>query len=199
MLFADLYFPLFVLFKCSEYWAVLDRNGKPSFYNEPFIIIIPSSLQGHNRIIAYSRPVYFCLCCGLIWLLHYGSLRTTSSRFTLYGVALTSSLVLASARDLVIGEYTRLWHLVAFMFSSNINPLFAWHFSKQSSQVPHRKTKNHAKTIKYQKSLGQYKEVKSDRELYKNEFLVEMQRKAVRSQDAFQREGCSNLGLLAKF
>ncbi|XP_034433178.1 pecanex-like protein 1 isoform X3 [Hippoglossus hippoglossus] len=61
-----------------------------------------SPRHGHNRIIAYSRPVYFCLCCGLIWLLHYGSLRTTSSRITLYGVALTSSLVLASARDLVI-------------------------------------------------------------------------------------------------
>uniref|UniRef100_A0A672JM14 Pecanex-like protein n=1 Tax=Salarias fasciatus TaxID=181472 RepID=A0A672JM14_SALFA len=58
--------------------------------------------SGHNRIIAYSRPVYFCLCCGLIWLLHYGSLRSASSRFTLYGVALTSSLVLTSARDLVI-------------------------------------------------------------------------------------------------
>ncbi|XP_042292843.1 pecanex-like protein 1 isoform X1 [Thunnus maccoyii] len=61
-----------------------------------------SPRHGHNRIIAYSRPVYFCLCCGLIWLLHYGSLRITSSRITLYGVALTSSLVLASARDLVI-------------------------------------------------------------------------------------------------
>ncbi|XP_068607665.1 pecanex-like protein 1 [Brachionichthys hirsutus] len=61
-----------------------------------------SPRHGHNRIIAYSRPAYFCLCCGLIWLLHYGSLRTTSSRFTLYGVALTSSLILASARDLVI-------------------------------------------------------------------------------------------------
>lgn len=64
-------------------------------------------LQGHNRIIAYSRPVYFCLCCGLIWLLHYGSLRTASARFSLYGVVLTSSLVLASARDLVIGEWVR--------------------------------------------------------------------------------------------
>ncbi|XP_051942491.1 pecanex-like protein 1 isoform X1 [Hippocampus zosterae] len=61
-----------------------------------------SPRHGHNRIIAYSRPVYFCLCCGLIWLLHYTSLRTSSSRFTLYGVALTSSLILASARDLVI-------------------------------------------------------------------------------------------------
>ncbi|KAM9708466.1 pecanex-like protein 1 isoform 1-T1 [Menidia menidia] len=61
-----------------------------------------SPRHGHNRIIAYSRPVYFCLCCGLIWLLHYGSLKITSSRITLYGVALTSSLVLTSARDLVI-------------------------------------------------------------------------------------------------
>lgn len=61
-----------------------------------------SPRHGHNRIIAYSRPVYFCLCCGLIWLLDYGSARTTSSRFTLYGVAFTSSLILGSARDLVI-------------------------------------------------------------------------------------------------
>ncbi|XP_028298335.1 pecanex-like protein 1 isoform X2 [Gouania willdenowi] len=61
-----------------------------------------SPRHGHNRIIAYSRPVYFCLCCGLVWLLHHSSLRITSSRFTLYGVALTSSLVLTSARDLII-------------------------------------------------------------------------------------------------
>uniref|UniRef100_A0AAY5LCT9 Pecanex-like protein n=1 Tax=Esox lucius TaxID=8010 RepID=A0AAY5LCT9_ESOLU len=63
-----------------------------------------SPRHGHNRIIAYSRPVYFCLCCGLIWVLDYSSERTSSARFTLYGVALTSSLVLASARDLIIGE-----------------------------------------------------------------------------------------------
>ncbi|XP_062413128.1 pecanex-like protein 1 isoform X3 [Pungitius pungitius] len=61
-----------------------------------------SPRHGHNRIIAYSRPVYFCLCCSLIWLLHHGSLRTTTSGFTLYGVPLSNSLVLASARDLVI-------------------------------------------------------------------------------------------------
>ncbi|XP_061599627.1 pecanex-like protein 1 [Cololabis saira] len=61
-----------------------------------------SPRHGHNRIIAYSRPVYFCLCCGLVWLLHYGSLRTAASRVSLYGVVLTSSLVLASARDLVL-------------------------------------------------------------------------------------------------
>ncbi|XP_056152460.1 pecanex-like protein 1 [Lampris incognitus] len=73
-----------------------------------------SPRHGHNRIIAYSRPVYFCLCCGLIWLLHYGSQRTTSSRFTLYGAALTSSLLLASARDLVI-VFTLCFPLVFFV------------------------------------------------------------------------------------
>uniref|UniRef100_A0A8C6UU85 Pecanex-like protein n=1 Tax=Neogobius melanostomus TaxID=47308 RepID=A0A8C6UU85_9GOBI len=73
-----------------------------------------SPRHGHNRIIAYSRPVYFCLCCGLIWLLDYGSTRTTTSRFTLYGVALTSSLILASARDLVI-VFTLLFPFIFFV------------------------------------------------------------------------------------
>lgn len=118
-------------------------NGKPSFYYKAIIINIPFTLQGHNRIIAYSRPVYFCLCCGLIWLLHYGSLRTTSSRFTLYGVALTSSLVLASARDLVIGECTPLWHLYAVMIF--LTTSFYLCGILQSAE---QKKKNHDKKIK---------------------------------------------------
>ncbi|TRY93360.1 hypothetical protein DNTS_032855 [Danionella cerebrum] len=61
-----------------------------------------SPRHGHNRIIAYSRPVYFCLCCGLIWLLHYGSVNSSTSAVTLYGVALTSSVLLSQARDLLI-------------------------------------------------------------------------------------------------
>lgn len=75
-----------------------------SQYGGGCVSSVACARQGHNRIIAYSRPVYFCLCCGLIWLLHHASLRTSLSRFTLYGVPLASSLVLASARDLVIGE-----------------------------------------------------------------------------------------------
>ncbi|XP_028678175.1 pecanex-like protein 1 isoform X2 [Erpetoichthys calabaricus] len=61
-----------------------------------------SPRHGHNRIIAYSRPVYFCVCCGLIWLLDYGSTVTSSTRYTLYGVPFTSPLLLTSARDLII-------------------------------------------------------------------------------------------------
>ncbi|XP_045064969.1 pecanex-like protein 1 [Coregonus clupeaformis] len=73
-----------------------------------------SPRHGHNRIIVYSRPVYFCLCCGLIWVLDYGSDGTGSARFTLYGVALTSSLVLATARDLVI-VFTLCFPIVFFV------------------------------------------------------------------------------------
>ncbi|XP_006925476.1 pecanex-like protein 1 isoform X4 [Pteropus alecto] len=61
-----------------------------------------SPRHGHNRIIAYSRPVYFCLCCGLIWLLDYGSRNLTTTKFKLYGITFTNPLVLISARDLVI-------------------------------------------------------------------------------------------------
>ncbi|XP_078262379.1 pecanex-like protein 1 isoform X4 [Rhinoraja longicauda] len=61
-----------------------------------------SPRHGHNRIIAYSRPVYFCICCCLIWLLDYGNKHTSATRFKLYGVAFTSPFLLASARDLVM-------------------------------------------------------------------------------------------------
>ncbi|XP_034793635.1 pecanex-like protein 1 isoform X7 [Pan paniscus] len=61
-----------------------------------------SPRHGHNRIIAYSRPVYFCICCGLIWLLDYGSRNLTATKFKLYGITFTNPLVFISARDLVI-------------------------------------------------------------------------------------------------
>nr|XP_014348542.1 PREDICTED: pecanex-like protein 1 [Latimeria chalumnae] len=73
-----------------------------------------SPRHGHNRIIAYSRPVYFCMCCGLIWLLDYGSKTTSATRFRLYQVAFTSPLLLASARDLVI-VFTLCFPLVFFI------------------------------------------------------------------------------------
>ncbi|KAL1789863.1 pecanex 1 isoform X1 [Sigmodon hispidus] len=73
-----------------------------------------SPRHGHNRIIAYSRPVYFCLCCGLIWLLDYGSRNLTTSKFKLYGITVTNPLVLLSARDLVI-VFTLCFPIVFFI------------------------------------------------------------------------------------
>ncbi|XP_036062486.1 pecanex-like protein 1 isoform X4 [Onychomys torridus] len=73
-----------------------------------------SPRHGHNRIIAYSRPVYFCLCCALIWLLDYGSRNLTTSKFKLYGITFTNPLVLLSARDLVI-VFTLCFPIVFFI------------------------------------------------------------------------------------
>ncbi|XP_019332378.1 pecanex-like protein 1 isoform X7 [Alligator mississippiensis] len=73
-----------------------------------------SPRHGHNRIIAYSRPVYFCLCCGLIWLLDYGSRNTSTTRFRLYGMAFTNPLLLLSARDLII-VFTLCFPIVFFI------------------------------------------------------------------------------------
>ncbi|XP_063145910.1 pecanex-like protein 1 isoform X2 [Candoia aspera] len=61
-----------------------------------------SPRHGHNRIIAYSRPVYFCICCSLIWLLDYGSKSSFSARFCVYGMAFTNPILLLSARDLIM-------------------------------------------------------------------------------------------------
>ncbi|CAM9837281.1 unnamed protein product [Lampetra fluviatilis] len=62
-----------------------------------------SPMHGHNRVIAYSRPAYFCLCCGLMWLLDLGS-QSVSLRvaFTLYGVPCTVPRLLIFARDLIM-------------------------------------------------------------------------------------------------
>ncbi|XP_010358926.1 pecanex-like protein 1 isoform X9 [Rhinopithecus roxellana] len=73
-----------------------------------------SPRHGHNRIIAYSRPVYFCLCCGLIWLFDYGSRNLTATKFKLYGITFTNPLVFISARDLVI-VFTLCFPIVFFI------------------------------------------------------------------------------------
>ncbi|XP_054826335.1 pecanex-like protein 1 isoform X2 [Eublepharis macularius] len=73
-----------------------------------------SPRHGHNRIIAYSRPVYFCICCGLIWLLDYSSRITFMARFRLYGMAFTNPVLLLSARDLII-VFTLCFPIVFFI------------------------------------------------------------------------------------
>lgn len=62
------------------------------------------AFQGHNRIITYSRPVYFCALCGLILLLDAGAKAGRAATHTVYGLPLFSPESLRSARDLVMGE-----------------------------------------------------------------------------------------------
>lgn len=61
-----------------------------------------SPMHGHNWIIVYSRPVYFCLCCVLIWIFDLTSHSGTLQPFTLYGVTFFSTHFLACVRDLLI-------------------------------------------------------------------------------------------------
>ena len=47
--------------------------------------------QGHNWVIAYSRPVYFCICCLLIWLLDALGSAQPFPPVSLYGLTLFSA------------------------------------------------------------------------------------------------------------
>ncbi|XP_066574829.1 pecanex-like protein 3 isoform X2 [Amia ocellicauda] len=61
-----------------------------------------SPMHGHNWIIVYSRPVYFCICCVLIWLFDLGGNSQSLQPISLYGVTFFSAHFLLCARDVVI-------------------------------------------------------------------------------------------------
>ncbi|XP_052444861.1 pecanex-like protein 1 [Carassius gibelio] len=61
-----------------------------------------SPMHGHNWIIVYSRPVYFCLCCVLIWVFDLVGHSHSMRPFTLYGVTFLSTHFLLCARDMLI-------------------------------------------------------------------------------------------------
>ncbi|XP_028916129.1 pecanex-like protein 3 isoform X1 [Ornithorhynchus anatinus] len=58
-----------------------------------------SPMHGHNWVIAYSRPVYFCLCCLLIWLLDALGAALPFPPVSLYGLTLFSAPFFICARD----------------------------------------------------------------------------------------------------
>ncbi|KAG8522605.1 Pecanex-like protein 3 [Galemys pyrenaicus] len=58
-----------------------------------------SLLKGHNWVIAYSRPVYFCICCLLIWLLDALGSAQPFPPVSLYGLTLFSASFFFCARD----------------------------------------------------------------------------------------------------
>ncbi|XP_059253289.1 pecanex-like protein 2 isoform X2 [Mustela nigripes] len=61
-----------------------------------------SPIHGHNQIITYSRPIYFCVLCGLILLLNTGAKARHPPTYIVYGLKLFSPRSLQSARDLLI-------------------------------------------------------------------------------------------------
>lgn len=67
----------------------------------------PPSPQGHNRLIAYSRPVYFCLACALIWGLDAAARAPPApppAPTPLCGLPLLTPAAARAARDVATGE-----------------------------------------------------------------------------------------------
>ncbi|XP_063001648.1 LOW QUALITY PROTEIN: pecanex-like protein 3 [Elgaria multicarinata webbii] len=61
-----------------------------------------SPMHGHNWIIAYSRPVYFCVACLLIWLLDFCARAAPFPPVAFYDLTLFSSGFFYCARDVAI-------------------------------------------------------------------------------------------------
>ncbi|XP_054716073.1 pecanex-like protein 1 [Uloborus diversus] len=62
-----------------------------------------SPTHGYNKVILYSRPVYFCLCCFLINAFQTSiDYRLSLPPVTLYGIVLLSSDLIIKAKDIAI-------------------------------------------------------------------------------------------------
>ncbi|KAL7878068.1 hypothetical protein SRHO_G00047110 [Serrasalmus rhombeus] len=62
-----------------------------------------SPIHGHNQIVAYSRAAYFCMFCGLIWILESVLKRPDLPVSTLYGITIVMSDTLQTVQDILIG------------------------------------------------------------------------------------------------
>uniref|UniRef100_A0A8C3LKG5 Pecanex-like protein n=1 Tax=Chrysolophus pictus TaxID=9089 RepID=A0A8C3LKG5_CHRPC len=103
---------------CKDIWVLLFCLVMASCQYSLLKSVQPdpaSPVHGHNKIITYSRPVYFCILCGLILLLDAGSKDTNPSVYTMYGLKLFSPRFLQSARDHIIGESIFFLRLVSMV------------------------------------------------------------------------------------
>uniref|UniRef100_A0A8D0GDJ9 Pecanex-like protein n=1 Tax=Sphenodon punctatus TaxID=8508 RepID=A0A8D0GDJ9_SPHPU len=90
---------------CKDMWVLLFCLVMASCQYSLLKSVQPdtaSPIHGHNQIITYSRPVYFCILCGLILLLDAGSQNKNSTTYTVYGWQLFTPGSLQYARDHVI-------------------------------------------------------------------------------------------------
>ncbi|CAI9723871.1 1,Pecanex 2,Pecanex 3, pecanex [Octopus vulgaris] len=60
-----------------------------------------SPMHGYNRLIVFSRPFYFCLCCGLLKFLDYTIHHASSTSFIIYGFPFTATASLTFAKSLM--------------------------------------------------------------------------------------------------
>uniref|UniRef100_A0A673FNS2 Pecanex-like protein n=1 Tax=Sinocyclocheilus rhinocerous TaxID=307959 RepID=A0A673FNS2_9TELE len=63
-----------------------------------------SPTHGHNQIVIYSRAAYFCMFCGLIWILEI-VLRTPDLPVsTVYGITIVTSDALQYLQDIIVEQ-----------------------------------------------------------------------------------------------
>ncbi|XP_003797513.1 pecanex-like protein 2 [Otolemur garnettii] len=90
---------------CKDMWVLLFCLVMASCQYSLLKSVQPdpaSPIHGHNQIITYSRPIYFCVLCGLILLLDTGAKARHPPRYIVYGLKLFSPVSLQSARDYLI-------------------------------------------------------------------------------------------------
>ncbi|XP_001493647.2 pecanex-like protein 2 [Equus caballus] len=90
---------------CKDMWVLLFCLVMASCQYSLLKSVQPdpaSPIHGHNQIITYSRPIYFCVLCGLILLLDTGAKARHPPTYVVYGLKLFSPGSLQSARDLLI-------------------------------------------------------------------------------------------------
>ncbi|XP_059533758.1 pecanex-like protein 2 isoform X1 [Myotis daubentonii] len=91
---------------CKDLWVLLFCLVMASCQYSLLKSVQPdpaSPIHGHNQIIAYSRPIYFCVLCGLLLLLDAGAKARHPPTYVVYGLKLCSPGSLQSARDFLLG------------------------------------------------------------------------------------------------
>ncbi|KAJ8308587.1 hypothetical protein KUTeg_013461 [Tegillarca granosa] len=53
-----------------------------------------SPTHGYNRLVVFSRPFYFCVCCGLMLLLHYAQGYVPATPTYVYGMPFTMAFII---------------------------------------------------------------------------------------------------------
>ncbi|KAM7050049.1 pecanex-like protein 2 [Molossus nigricans] len=90
---------------CKDLWVLLFCLVMASCQYSLLKSVQPdpaSPIHGHNQIIAYSRPIYFCVLCGLVLLLDTGATARRAPTYAVYGLKLFSPGSLGSARDVLL-------------------------------------------------------------------------------------------------
>ncbi|XP_073980876.1 pecanex isoform X2 [Rhodnius prolixus] len=60
-----------------------------------------SPTHGYNRIVVFSRPVYFVLVASIILLLHFNMPKSSGTQFSIYGVVMKTGHVCQLLRDVM--------------------------------------------------------------------------------------------------